>query len=199
VFYIMKNIFMKFLFFLGLFILAISCKKKEVLKPSELKKVFLLKVDYASNKFLGGKEFSYLLNSSTADSLPITRRIITNSISNRLILRYGTNLDTIFDGTEIINGQGKVNFPSAFDNAIFYFKNQTNLTKPDNSKFQVLYYNISSVPIEYDSIWKGVRNLEIVQSYVTKNPSSKIGLFLFQPSLVEQNPGDWKWYLIFRE
>jgi hypothetical protein len=199
VFYIMKNIFMKFLFFLGLFILAISCKKKEVLKPSELKKVFLLKVDYASNKFLGGKEFSYLLNSSTADSLPITRRIITNSISNRLIFRYGTNLDTIFDGTEIINGQGKVNFPSAFDNAIFYFKNQTNLTKPDNSKFQVLYYNISSVPIEYDSIWKGVRNLEIVQSYVTKNPSSKIGLFLFQPSLVEQNPGDWKWYLIFRE
>lgn len=190
---------MKIYFYLILVVLISSCKKDEELQPEQLKKVVMIKVDYRLNKFLGGKEFSFFVDNSTSDSLNIIRSYTVNDTIGTLTLKYGDNKDTIFSGTEITNGQGKVIYPSSFDNSIFYFKLQgTTVTKPSNDRFQVLYHDLPEA-IQYDSVWKAVSNLEIVSNYVSKNPSSKIGLFLFRPSVVEVNPGDWKWFLIFRE
>lgn len=190
---------MKFYLYFIVVVFSFSCKKDEELKPEQLKKVLMIKVDYRLNKFLGGKEFSFFVDNSNSDSLNIIKSYVINDTIGTLTLKYGANKDTIFSGTEITNGQGKVIYPTSFDNSIFYFKLQgTTVLKPLNERFQVLYHDLPEA-IQYDSIWKAVNNLEIISNYLSKNPVSKIGLFLFRPSVVALNPGDWKWFLIFKE
>lgn len=190
---------MRFLLILSVFVFTLSCDKDDELEPSKLKKVLLLKINYLNYKFSGGKEFAFTANESSSDTLTIFKNYTTNDSVSKLTLTYGINYEPLFEGTEIINGQGKIIYPSSFDNSLFYYKISSPLTKPENSKFQLFHTSLPSVPIQYDSIWKAISNLEIVQNYQTQNPTSRIGLFLFRPSVVAQNPGDWKWFLIFRE
>jgi hypothetical protein len=186
--------------FFSLIFLFNSCKQKDQLQPSKLKKVFLVKIDYLKNKFEGGKEFSYFTDDSNSEFINVTVDKIINDTIKQLIFKYGTSLDTIFSATEVINGQGEIIYPNNFDSFIYYFKlDGYDLSKPDNSTFQTLYSEIAEENIPYDSIWKAVSNLEKVETYRNLNSSAKIGLFLIRPSLVSQNPGDWKWYLIFKE
>ncbi|MBI2259274.1 MAG: hypothetical protein HYU67_10305 [Flavobacteriia bacterium] len=190
---------MKYYFLLLLTSIILFSCKEDKLKPSTLKKVILLEIDYLKNKFEGGKEFSYFTDNSQGSDLPIIVKEYINNTSKRITFLYGDKADTIFDATEIVDGQGEILYPNNFDSYIFYYKlDSYTVSQPSEDFFQILYHD-SSDPIPFDSIWKTVSNLKTVESYRNKNPSSKIGLILIRPSLVTQNPGDWKWLLILRE
>jgi hypothetical protein len=178
-------------------LLFISCKP-EKLNPGNLKKVLLVKIHYVKNTFSSGKEFSYFKELNNSDSIQTFVYYTEPNPEGRLTILYGLNKDTIFDGTEIIDGKGEILYPKNMDYNLFYYKQEYNIDKPADSIFQLLYVP-NGVPVLYDSIWKAVSNLRIVENYRKSNPKSKIGLFLHRPSLVAQNPGDWRWYLIFKE
>ena len=162
------------------------------------KKVVLLQIDYDNYAFNSGKEFSYFLTSSNATTLPIDSTINSNFPNTRITMQYGDSHDTIFDGTEVFQGTGFKSYPANMDSQIFYYRIDNPIAMPDTSVFQLAYYDLGTQAIPYDSIWKGISKLQLVEQYRTKNPTSKIGLFLFRPSY-GISTADWKWYVIMRD
>lgn len=188
----MKKINTILILLLGLFT---SCLK-ENLDPVNLKKVVLLQIDYQSYTFEGGKEFSYFKNDTSTVDLPASASFLPPSPNGRLTIFYTS--DTLFDGTQIWQGTGKRNYPENIDNQIHYFRIENSLTKPADSKFQTIFYDLGAAPIQYDSIWGAIDKLDIVNRYQMRNSTAKIGIFLFRPSDGVLNPGDWKWYVILK-
>lgn len=194
---------MKYLFCLLVFCsLVLSSCLKENLDPSALDKVLLLQVDYKTYTFEGGKEFSYFEEDNSTVDLPITK-LYNNSLpgqDGRLTIKYTT--DTIFDGTLKWDVSGERLFPITIDNQIHYMRLENKMAKPDTSRFQIIHYDLSGVPIDYDSVWLAIAKIQKVSSYLLQNKNSKIGLFLYRPregASIAENPGDWKWYLIFKD
>ena len=185
---------MKFLCFLILSFVLLSCKK-ETLDPSDLKKVILLQVNYLNYKFEGGKEFSYFENDTSTIQLPINT--FYDLAANRLTILY-TN-DTIFDGTEFPSGMGEINFPQEIDPQIHYFRNEfSKLDTPAESRFQKIYYGLEPEPVPFDSIWKNISNLTTADNYQTANNTAKIGYFLYRPNISSITKEDWKWFLVMK-
>lgn len=193
---------MKHILFLVLIaFLANSCLK-ENLDTTNLDKIVVFKIDYKTYNFEGGKEFSYFENDNSTTVLPITTLPnIPNSGSTngRLTVLY-TN-DTIFDGTMIWQGQGKVNYLTNLDSPTNYYKLDFNVTKPADSCFQICFYDLGAEPIKYDSIWGAISKISLVNDYRLRNSTAKIGLFLYRPSDGFPTPnqnGDWKWYVVMK-
>lgn len=182
------------------FLVASACKKKdpEVLAKDDKKKVVLLQVDYDDFAFNCGKEFSYFEDSSLGIDLPVDSTIVFSGNTTRITMLYGDLHDTIFDGTQIYQGTGSKEYPDNMDNQIFYYRTETTLPNPTPETYQLLYYDQGTAPIPYDSIWKELAKLQLVQQYRSSNPNSKIGLFLYRPSDVEATT-DWKWYVVLRD
>ncbi|TNE55656.1 MAG: hypothetical protein EP338_02465 [Bacteroidetes bacterium] len=180
-------------------ILSCEEKEKQNLDPEQKKKVVLLQVDYHDYKFNSGKEFSYFIDQSSGTELPVDTIIQTSISSKRITMLYGDAKDTIFDGTQIDQGGGKRIYPAYMDNHIFYYYNEKGLDRPDSSNFQLVFNDYEPESIPYDSIWKNIARLQIVEQYRQKRPDSKIGLFLFRPNGDPVPKTDWKWFVIFRD
>lgn len=161
------------------------------------KKALLLQVDYDNFAFNSGKEFSYFVDSSTGTDLPIDSVVTVNPPITRITMLYGDLKDTIFDGTQVFQGTGSKAYPANMDNQIFYYRIDNALASPPASSYQMLFYDLTA-PIPYDSIWKEIGKLQLVEQYRTKNPNSKIGLFLYRPS-DGASTSDWKWYVVLRD
>lgn len=187
-----------FIIFFCSIILFTSCLK-ENLDSGSLDKILMVQVDYKEYKFEGGKEFSYFENDTSTVFLPLTAEAETASpgVDGKLIMRY-TN-DTIFHGSsKWQNGSGEKLFPVNIDNQIHYEKLVNKMAIPDLDRFQVQFNDLTTVPINYDSIWLAVSKVKLINTYLMQNSKSKIGMFLYRPSQGVENPGDWKWYLVFK-
>jgi hypothetical protein len=173
-----------------------SCNK-ETLDPSKLKRVVMYQVDYLTYAFQGGKEFSYFENDTSTVILPLSASYLSPSETDgRLTISYIN--DTIFDGFVGLNTPGKVEFPQNMDNQIHFFRNELPMDKPDNSRFQTVFYDLVSEDIPYDSIWKSIARLTKVEIYQSRNNTANIGLFLYRPSFDPLFQKDWKWFVILK-
>lgn len=188
----------KTLLLFALSLVLFSCLK-ENLDPVNLDKVVILQVDYKTYQFEGGKEFSYFEQDTSTVNLPLTPLYNSPLVGDgRLSMLYAG--DTIFDGTIMWNVDGGVKkYPENIDHQIHYLRMETKISKPDDSRFQVAFYDLGTEPIKYDSIWHDISDLQMVNRYLLNNTKAKIGLFLYRPKEgTPTNPGNWKWYVVLK-
>ena len=140
---------------------------KENLDPVNLDKVVLLQVDYGTYTFEGGKEFAYFHDDTSTVELPLD--VLYNPVlpgPGRLSILYTG--DTIFDGTMLWQQHGERQYPQNIDHQIHYLRLETQLSKPADSRFQVVYNDLVTEPA-YDSICNAISDLQMVNRYMLEN------------------------------
>lgn len=177
-------------------LLAIGCSLDRVEEKTENKttnSILLLRIDYLTTTFEGAQEVTVSSANEMYDSIPV--KVDDNAMGDVEIitLRYQPSNDSVFSCSSIWIGRGEVLFPKSFFPVQNYSLLQSPADKPGDSKFQVLFYDLSA-PINYSSLWNAVSHLEIVSTYLKSN--KKIGIVLHRASVGIGDPADWDWYVI---
>ena len=186
----------KNIFFIAVGIcLFFSCSKKyDTSKDSTANKVLMLKVDFLTNTFEGGKETTYSTTSST----------FTTSIQYKapgdfgnLTIKYKELNEIIFDGDIIWAGRGSINQPqnllpvSQFDTVT-----TADIVNPA-AGFENIF-NLTNTIFDYAPVWSSVQRLVKVREYLKANPNATVKLFLYTPSVGMGNPADWDWIIFIK-
>lgn len=189
----MKTI--KQLLILFVFISITSCvDNDDVLPSNSTNKVLMLKVDYLTHTFKGGKELSF---SSQNSSFTVTNEYTPPSDFGNLKLKYSEMNAPIFDGSIVWMGLGQMNYPqdilpqSSFNHVLTAdyvtpIAGFTNVFNPD-------MYNY-----DYSLVWGAVQGLIKTREYLASNPSGSVKLFLYTPSVGIGNPEDWYWVIFIK-
>ncbi|MDD2576265.1 MAG: hypothetical protein PHG98_04670 [Bacteroidales bacterium] len=166
----------------------------EELERHHRSKILMLKVDYLTNHFEGGKE---LLFSQTSENFTIRTEYTPPGDFGNIKLIYEELNELIFDGDIIWMGLGHINYPqnilpaSDFDHVLtcdYYIPRGgfENVFNPQNTDY------------DYSSIWSSVQGLVKVRDYLRSNPDASVKLFLYTPSVGVGNPEDWDWIIFLR-
>jgi hypothetical protein len=181
-----------------IFILTlISCSKDndDIITPStNQNNVLVLKVDYNTNTFEGGKELSF---SSTISNMTVINQYVPPSDFGSIKLIYQELNETLFDGTIVWNGLGQMNFPQNFLNANQFDRVLTADYVSPNSGFENVF-NPNNATYNYNSIWASVQSLVKVRQYLISNPNATVKIFLYTPSVGIGNPAEWDWIVILK-
>lgn len=189
------NVKLLLLFFAAIF----SCKSNDDSQNllEEKNRVVLLKIDFTTSTFEGGKELEYDQNSE------FTIDYSYNSPGDfGDVQLYYQELDSlIFDGTIVWSGLGIRAYPEVILPASSFPVSANTLEMPSIELFvPVMYDEFAYYPenIEHESIWNAIRDLKLVEDYRSSNPHGRINLFLYTPSVGIGNPLDWDWYVILK-
>ena len=188
----------KLLFILFIFVsLFSSCSEENTpieATSNEPNKVLLLKVDYLTNTFQGGKETTYSENSN---AFTISHQIVAPVDFGNIKLKYDEINQIIFDGNIVWMGLGQILYPQ---NMLTANQFQTVLTAdvvfPSTSFNHILPQ--SNLSNNYNQVWMAVQNLVKVRQYLTSNPNGVVHLYLYTPSVGVGNPADWKWIILMK-
>ncbi len=193
---------MKNLIVIAVFLFMTACKTEKaeplVEKPKATgcdtisNSILLLKVDYLTQKFEGGKEIKIIKGTMPSDSLPILIDYEEPGDFGNIKLSYEPTGDLIFDGDIIWTGKGEINYPESFNPIGNYTLLTEELQLPDSLRFQRIFNN--HINSRYAKIWRAVSKLEKTSCYLKGN--QKIGIFLYTPSVGVGNPADWDWFVI---
>lgn len=162
--------------------------------PAQDNRVLLLKVDYTTNTFEGGKELSF--NDSTA-TFNIEVEYQEPGDFGGIQLYYKELDKKIFDGTIVWNGSGKINFPESFEPASSFEVILTNDYIFPTEGFENVF-NPSQETYDYQTIWGAVQSLVKAREFVLSNPDAKARIFLYTPSVGIGNPEEWDWIIILK-
>jgi len=178
-----------------------SCKDKSLENQDGVsKKLVVLKVDYSTYDFEGGQLIELPAYTNLTDTLPIIINYIEPSDFGSLSVYYSsTNSSSlVFDGSVIWAGLGSRSYPSTLAAAPDFPLLSAPLANIDSTEFQLVHYELGNQKIYYDSIWGGINNLDVV-NYCRSQNSTKMALFLYQPSLGPGDPADWDWYIVMEK
>lgn len=159
--------------------------------------VLLLKVDMQTNAFEGGKELTF----DDYDNFTITTSYIEPGDFGDVALKYEEANAPIFEGTIIWAGLGEMTYPEALNATNTFATVTTPTPMPVVTDIELVQYsdfNYYPEVINYTAIWDAVANLQLVQEYRTANPTAKVNLFLYTPSVGAGNPAEWDWYIILK-
>jgi len=178
-----------------------SCKKNNDSSPTASPyggKLAMLKVDYQTGKFEGGKIFTYPAGSYVSDSIPIQELHKSAGDFGNITLKYLPTGDTVFFGTIIWMGKGAMAVPQTLDGVNKFAPVQLDVLPPDSTK--VKYYGSANGIPFYDgqnfaSIWKSIAGLNVTADAIGVG-HAKVGLFLYTPSVGMGDPADWDYYWI---
>jgi hypothetical protein len=197
IFELLKLIEMKnfcYLFFL-LALSFSSCQETEQENSlNKENKVLMLKVDYLTHTFEGGKELTF---SKLDSNFTIESQYQAPGDFGNIKLTYKEINETLFDGSIIWMGKGNIKFP---DTILSADKFQNVLTKDFifPSKGLVNVFNPANQDYDYLPIWSSVQGLVKVREYLKSNKSGKVQLFLYTPSVGIGNPADWDWIVFIK-
>lgn len=179
-------------------LLFFGCSSDDGNNATSQNKVLLLKVDFKTNAFEGGKE---LLFDETSNNFTISADYQTPADFGSVTLKYQEQDKKIFDGTIVWLGTGERSYPQDITPPSAFNTIPNPLPIPGLDSFKkVQYYQFAYYPetIDYVSIWNAIDNLSLVSEYRNSNPNSKINLFLYTPSVGIGNPEEWDWYVILK-
>jgi len=175
-----------------------SCKKKDDDTPPGFcgttnGNLVILKVDYLTHQFEGGKMF-YLPN-IVSDSIPIHTVYQSPGDFGNITLLFGPANDTVFDGGIIWMGKGDIHYPILQD-AMAFPSGNTTVAAPNAALIQ--YINKQMYPVSIPSgtnvLWNAIKHLSITKQYMDAN--ARVGLFLYTPSVGFGNPADWDYFWV---
>jgi hypothetical protein len=190
----MKNIFL-------LSIAAIFCAsctsssttEERVSNPVQ-NKILMLKVDYTTNVFEGGKE---LIVEPYSSSFETNNDYKSPSDFGYIKVFYTPTNTKIFDGTIHWAGEGAMSYPTNFAPANSFVVLNTFAAIPMPVIENIL--GTTNPPnINYDSVVNQLLYLEKVNDYRASNPTAKVKIFLYTPGVGVGNPATWKWIVMFK-
>lgn len=178
--------------------LLFSCSKDDDLRKirndQTVNKVLMLKVDYTTNTFEGGKEFTFTKPTNT---FTITNQYQAPGDFGSIKLIYQELNETLFDGTIHWMGLGKMNFPASLQpSAEFNAVITTDIVYPINGLQNV--FNPNNETYDYTQVWMSIQYLVKVREYLSSNPNETIKIFLYTPSVGVGNPADWCWIIYLK-
>lgn len=188
----------KLLFILFIFVSLFSSCSEENAPTEETQnepnKVLLLKVDYLTNTFQGGKETTYTENSN---SFTISHQSVPATDFGNIKLKYDEINQILFDGDIIWMGLGQIHHPQNM-----LAPNQFQIVLTDDIIFPATSFNHilpqSNLSNDYNQVWMAVQNLVKVREYLISNPTGVVHLYLYTPSVGVGNPADWKWIVLMK-
>ncbi len=164
---------------LSFLILFISCSKDEDVIKQEVKKatlenkVLILKVDFATNTFDGGKELVFDNQTETFTTNVVVQS--NDADGGNIKVFYQELNQKLFEGTQSWTGQ--IVFPidflpaAAFESALtadyFLPPNFLNIYNPNNEIFN------------FESAWIAIQSRIKVRNYMLSNPNQIAKIFLF--------------------
>jgi hypothetical protein len=160
-------------------------------------KVLMLKVDFETNVFEGGKELTF----EDADGFTITADYNPPGDFGDVTLMYEEANDTIFSGGIVWLGLGEMTYPESLADDSTFATITNALPLPATEDFEIVEYDEYAYypdEIDYQSIWGAVDNLQLLKDYRESNPDANIRLFLYTPSVGEGNPAEWDWFVIVK-
>ncbi|MBC7845421.1 MAG: hypothetical protein H7Y10_02905 [Flavobacterium sp.] len=187
----------KILIFTAIILTLISCSKDndETITPAtNPNNVLVLKVDYSTNQFEGGKELSF---TKTTSNMTITNQYVSPGDFGSIKFKYQELNETLFDGTIVWNGLGQINYPQNLLNANQFDRVMTADFVTPNAGFENLF-NPNSSTYNYNTIWTSVQNLVKVRQYLNSNPNATVKIFLYTPSVGIGNPAEWDWIIFMK-
>lgn len=187
----------KFLALFALIAFLTSCTSEEegdtIIAPEE-NKVLLLKVDYLTNVFEGGKELTF---EDTTATFEIETEYLQPADFGSIKLFYKELNKKIFDGTIVWNGMGTITYPENFEPANSFEITLTNDFIFPTEGFENVF-NPEQETYDYQTIWNAVQSLVKAREYIIANPDAKVKIFLYTPSVGIGNPGEWDWIIILK-
>ena len=186
----------KILFFLLIGFLLSCHSHNEVLEGNSApNQVLMLKVDYETNTFEGGTEFNF---STQTDHFTIVNEYKEPADFGSVKLTYKELNETLFAGTMHWMGLGKMTFPKEVKPANqFNAVGNDNLVHPLNGFENI--FNPNNLQLTYEKPWHSVQGLTKVREYLKANPTQKVKLFLYTPSVGAGNPKDWDWIIYLKK
>ncbi|MGF1924234.1 MAG: hypothetical protein ACQUHE_08640 [Bacteroidia bacterium] len=188
---------MKKLLFLSLFMFLFSCTKTETdehFNPSSTaNKLLLLKIDYLTNKFEGGKELTF--QSSTPTFSIETIYQIPGDFGNIKFV-YKELHQPLFDGSIVWAGKGEMKFPTNWI-APKHFESADTFDVIYPNRFENIF-NPNNQTYDYTKLWLKVQQYQKVRAYIMSNPNASVKLFLYTPSVGVGNPADWDWIMMLK-
>ena len=181
-----SKIFVIVLIMVTFFSCSTDENRKDIHEPNQ-NKVLLLKVDYQTNVFEGGKE---LLFDNNQQNMTLVNEYITPGDFGNLKITYQELNATIFDGTIIWMGLGQMNFPTNLLPPNQFEVALTNDYILPPSGFENIF-NLDNIDYDYESIWGSIQSRVKVREYLTSNPTATVKVFLYTPSVGVGNPADW--------
>lgn len=187
----------KILFSILLFSILISCSNDDVNSTNlqtSTNGVLMLKVDYTTNVFEGGKEFTF---ENSTSAMTITNEYITPGDFGNIKMIYQEINETLFDGSIIWMGLGQINFPQDVQaaNQFAHVLTEDYITPP--AGFENIF-NLDNTTYDYNIMWSSVQSLVKVREYLTSNPNATVKVFLYTPSVGIGNPADWDWIIFMK-
>jgi hypothetical protein len=193
-------IFIGIIFGIGI-LMFLGCKKDGEQEQENVSKILvLLKVDYLTHNFEGGQLVELSPFTNLSDTLPLIVNHVAPSDFGSLSVYYNSNNATsmVFNGSLVWMGLGSRSFPTNLANALDFPLLSSPLPSVDSTEFKVIHYDLAPQQIYYDSIWDGIRNLEIV-GFVRSTSTKKMSMFLYRPSDGAGDPADWDWYIVMEK
>lgn len=171
--------------------------RNSYLTPQIPNDVLLLQIDYLTNTFDGGKEFTFPNQTTT---FSITNQYVTPSDFGSIKLFYSELNQLLFEGTIHWMGTGSILFPTVFQPATsFSFVNTLVPIPMPAAGFQNVF-NPDNTVYNYQEIWNSFAYLQKTGDYgywQTNTVAPKI--FLYMPSVGVGDPATWKWIIILKK
>ena len=165
----------KITFLIGLF-LFVSCSSVDNFPNNSMasNKVLLLKVDYLTHTFEGGKETTF---STLTPSFTISTLYEEPMDFGNITLKYQELNETLFSGDIVWNGNGHILFPESIN---MYSANYFETVNTNDIVYPIGIENIFNPynqNYNYSPIWLAIQNLTKVRAYLSSNPNATVKLF----------------------
>lgn len=190
----------KILSLAGAALLLWSCAGEETAPaanqlPSEPEnKVLLLKVDFNTNAFEGGKELSF---DQPTETFTVGIDYQEPGDFGWVKMSYAELQQPLFEGEIHWNGEGQLLFPqdwqpaSAFDHVL-----------TDDFRTPAGGFDFIFDPMQFgwgcSNAWASVQGLVKVRAYLDANPDADVKVFLYTPGVGIGDPEKWKWIFILK-
>lgn len=160
-------------------------------------KIVLLKVDFLTHHFEGGKELVF----KGAQNFTIASVYQSPGDFGGVSLKYAELNETFFEGTIHWMGLGQMQYPEQLDSADAFQTISNAVPMPNASLLATVAYDEFAYypdPMPYAALWSAVENLQVVAQYRVSNPQSTVNIFLYTPSVGMGNPEDWDYFIILK-
>lgn len=154
--------------------------------------VLLLIVDYKTNTFDGGTEFIF---NHHPDIFTVEMEYVPPGDFGYVKLKFKELNELLFDGTIHWMGEGKMKYPTnILPGDEFKFTDTADFVKPINGFEEIKTFHNND--FEYNNPWITVQKMVKVRDYLSINPSQKVKIFLYTPSVGNGDPTNWKWIVL---
>jgi len=173
-------------------------KPKPEPNPNTNNNVLMLKVDYTTNTFEGGYEFTFPQETETFN---ISYIYNPPGDFGDITLFYQELDEKLFAGGIVWMGCGRITYPELeqwLPAEAFEITELKNLIYPKNGFESITEFPLDGFGYDYSQAWVAVQSLVKVREYLNNNPEQKVKIYFYRPSVGIGNPPDWKWIIFLK-